>query len=149
MLASGREILELIPQRPPMVMIDTLLECEGTTTITELLIRNENVFLTDSGFSPSGMLEAMAQTAAVRTGWLLKSQTGAESKHVPIGVIGSIKNFKLHFQPAAGSKITTTVRVEYEVLQATVVKARTESGGLLAAEADLQIFLPESDNPSK
>ena len=145
MLASEKEILDLIPQRPPMVMIENLLRCDGKVTITNLNIREDNIFLNMTGFSASGLMETMAQTAAARTGWLLKRGSASDNKKAPIGVIGSIKNFRLYFQPAAGNVITTTVEVLYEIMQATIVNARVEVEGKLAAEAELQIFLTESD----
>jgi hypothetical protein len=90
----------------------------------------------------------MAQTVAARTGYLLKNQPDGSNKKVPIGVIGSIKNFRLFFQPAIGSAIVTTVNIEHEVLQAMVVKGIVEVDGELAAESDLQIFLTEEQSIS-
>jgi len=143
MLASGSELLALIPQRPPMVMIDRLVSCDGKTTVSQVLIDQENIFISEGRFTSSGLMEAMAQTAAARTGWLLKKQADPKNKKAPIGVIGSIKNFKLHFQPVAGNIMTTTVEVQYELLQATIVLAKVEVEGRLAAEAELKIFLTE------
>jgi predicted hotdog family 3-hydroxylacyl-ACP dehydratase len=144
MLSSGTAILDLLPQRPPMVMVENLLSCDEKTTVTSLTLHEDNIFLDNGLFSPSGMMESMAQTAAARTGWLVKSKSGSENKKVPVGVIGSIKNFRLHFQPSAGMVLTTTIEVQLELLQATMVKARVEAGGKLAAEAELQIFLTET-----
>jgi 3-hydroxymyristoyl/3-hydroxydecanoyl-(acyl carrier protein) dehydratase len=143
MLASGKKILELIPQRPPMVMVDELISCGGQTTVTQLLVKKDNIFLHNNKLSPAGLMESMAQTAATRTGWLLKNRTGNENKRAPIGVIGSIKNFRLHFQPVAGNVIKSTVEVQYEIMQATIVHAKVEVEGNMAAEAELQIFLTE------
>jgi 3-hydroxymyristoyl/3-hydroxydecanoyl-(acyl carrier protein) dehydratase len=145
MLASGKKILELIPQRPPMVMVDELLLCAGNNTVTTLNIREDNVFISGGTITSSGLMEAMAQTAAVRTGWLMKMQPDGENKKIPVGVIGSIKNFKLHFQPFAGTTITTTVEVLHEIMQATIVKAKVEADGKLAAEAEMQIFLTDTE----
>jgi 3-hydroxymyristoyl/3-hydroxydecanoyl-(acyl carrier protein) dehydratase len=92
------------------------------------------------------MIEAMAQTAAARTGYLLKKQPKSSNKKIPIGVIGSIKNFRMNFQPFIGSVIATTISIEHEVLRATVVKGKVEMDGKLAAESDMQIFLTE-DQP--
>lgn len=146
MLASGTDILELIPQRPPMVMVDELVMCENNRTVTRLKIREDNVLAGLDGFTFAGMMEAMAQTAAVRTGWILKKQPGGRNKKAPVGVIGSIKNFRLYFQPIAGSVITTSVTVQHEIMQATVALAKVEAEGRLAAEAELQIFLTETES---
>jgi len=146
MLFSENNITELIPQRPPMVMVDCLVSCDEKQVISGFTIQKDNIFTDSRGFTASGMMENMAQTAALRTGYLVKKKPEGENKKVPVGVIGSIKNFRLYFQPEAGSVILTTVNVEYEVLQATIVKAKVEVAGKLAAESDLQIFLTE-DQP--
>ena len=143
MLISEINILELIPQRPPMVMIDRLLSCNERQVISQLYIRPENLFLDSKGFSTSGLMETMAQTCAARTGYLLKNQPEGANKKPPVGVIGSIKNFRLYFQPQIGTTITTTIEIEHEVMQATVVKGKVEIDGKLAAESDLQIYLTE------
>jgi 3-hydroxymyristoyl/3-hydroxydecanoyl-(acyl carrier protein) dehydratase len=146
MLISKENILELIPQRPPMVMVDCLVSCDEKQVISQLTIRQDNLFLDNHGFTPAGMMEAMAQTAAARTGYLMKNREDGANKKVPVGVIGSIKNFRLYFQPGAGSVLVTTVNIEHEVLQATVVHGRIVVNGKLAAESDMQIFLTE-DQP--
>lgn len=146
MLVSEENILELIPQRYPMVMLDCLVSCNKKQVVSQLTIRQDNLFLNKHGLTSAGMMEAMAQTAAARTGFLMKNQPGGANKKIPVGVIGSIKNFRLNFQPLIGSVIVTTVSIEHEVLQATVVKGKVEMNGELAAESDLQIFLTE-DQP--
>lgn len=146
MLVSKENILELIPQRYPMVMLDSLVSCDEKQVVSQLTIRQDNLFLNRHGLTSAGMMEAMAQTAAARTGFLMKNQPGGANKKIPVGVIGSIKNFRLNFQPLIGSVIVTTISIEHEVLQATVVKGKVEMNGELAAESDLQIFLTE-DQP--
>ena len=143
MLVSEENILELIPQRPPMVMIDRLLSCDDKNAVTELVIRPDNLFLDQNGFTTPGIMENMAQTAAARTGYLLKNKTGSLNKKAPIGVIGSIKNFRLYVQPPVGTLIRTTVTIEHEVLMATVVKGKVEVNGTPVAECELQIYLTE------
>ena len=143
MLVSREEIQNLIPQRPPMVMIDCLVDCDEKYAVSMLEIREDNIFTGKNGFTPAGMLEAMAQTAAARTGYLLQNSGSEQNKKPPVGVIGSIKNFRLYFEPPVGSLITMTVEIEHEVLQATVISGRVETDGRLAAESELQIFLTE------
>ena len=41
---------ELIPQRPPFVMIDRLVSCDMVTTVTEFEVRKENVFVAEGRF---------------------------------------------------------------------------------------------------
>jgi predicted hotdog family 3-hydroxylacyl-ACP dehydratase len=141
MSISEENILELIPQRDPMVMIDKLLACDDTSAVSELTVRMDNIFLLRNRLTSGGMMEAIAQTAAARTGYLLKNQAETSEKEIPIGVIGSIKNFRMYFQPAVGSVLKTTITVEHEVLQATIIKGKIEFNNDLVAESDMQIFL--------
>ena len=144
MLVSEDKIQELIPQRSPMVMIGQLIACDEKVVVSRLQISQDNIFFDETGFTASGLMENMAQTAAARTGWLMRNQAGNEKKKIPVGVIGSIKNFRLYFQPTAGSVLITTIAIEHEVLMATIVKGKVEVDGKLAAEADMQIFLTEN-----
>jgi predicted hotdog family 3-hydroxylacyl-ACP dehydratase len=144
MLVSEDNILQLIPQRHPMVMIDCLVSCDDRQVVSQLTIRQDNIFLDKTGMTASGLMETMAQTAAARTGWLMKNKPGGENKTAPVGVIGSIKNFRLYFQPGRGAVLKTTVTIEHEVMQATIVKGKVECNGKLAAESDMQIFLTEN-----
>ncbi len=144
MLVSEDKILQLIPQRPPMVMIHELHSCDTKQVVSRFTVRKDNIFVDEKGLSASGLLENMAQTAAARIGWLMKNMPGGENNIPPVGVIGSIKNFKLYFRPEPGSVLETTVRIEHEVLQATIVKGKVEVNGILAAETEMQIFITEN-----
>ncbi len=148
MLVSKDNILDLIPQRYPMVMIDSLVSCDEKQVVSQFTIREDNIFINSMGLTASGLMENMAQTAAARTGYLLKNGKGESNKKVPVGVIGSIKNFRLYFTPSADSLLVTTITIEYEVMQATVVKGKAEVDGKLAAEGEMQIFLTE-DQPEQ
>jgi 3-hydroxymyristoyl/3-hydroxydecanoyl-(acyl carrier protein) dehydratase len=141
MLITEDEILDLLPQRPPMVMIDRLVSCDEKRVVSRLTINQDNIFVANNCFTAPGIIEAIAQTAAARTGYLLKNKPGGINKRPPVGVIGSIKNFKLSLFPETGSTIITTVDIEHEVMQATVVKGKIEVDGKIAAECILQIFL--------
>ena len=66
MLVSKDNILDLIPQRYPMVMIDSLVSYNEKQVVSQLTIREDNIFINSMGLTASGMMENMAQTAAAR-----------------------------------------------------------------------------------
>lgn len=148
MLVPEDKILALLPQRPPMVMVDGLVSCDEKITVSLFTIKKGNIFLNENGFTASGMMETIAQTSAARIGFLLNKNSDGVNKRPPVGVIGSIKNFRLYFQPVSGSVITTTIEVAHEVLQATIIKGKVEVNGTVAAECDMQIFLTEEQSGS-
>ena len=43
-IIQGDEVLELIPQRAPIVMIDKVYQSTESSTVTGLLIKDDNIF---------------------------------------------------------------------------------------------------------
>ena len=128
---------ELLPQRPPFVMIDKLLSCDTTSTSTKLEVRDDNVFVANGRLSASGLMENIAQTCAARIGFLNDS--------VKIGVIGAVSNFEIFRTPNIGETIVTTIEVLEEMFQITLVKAIIKSGDETLAQANMKISLLDID----
>lgn len=126
-----------IPQKPPMVMVDRLIEVSGSTTMTSFVIRPENPFCEGGMFREPGLIENMAQTAAAGVG----SKPGVAPGAPPLGFIGGLRNLKVHAFPKVGDEITTQVTVEHEVFDATVVQGTVFCHGQIMAECELKIFL--------
>lgn len=101
------EVLSLIPQRPPFVMIDNLLSCNDDDASTDLMVRSDNIFVDNGKLSATGLLENMAQTCAARLGWL----NTCSGKNVQIGVIGEVRNCKFFRLPNVGERLTTNIRI--------------------------------------
>lgn len=91
MLATGEEIFRLIPQRPPMVMVDALHEADAEGGETGLTVKEDNVFCIDSQLIEPGIIEHSAQSAAAFAGY--RYFLAGEEPH--IGLIGEIKSFRI------------------------------------------------------
>ena len=133
---------ELIPQRPPFVMIDRMLSFDMTVTVTQLEVRADNVFCKDGRLSAEGLMENIAQTCAARMGYinLNKSET------VKIGVIGAVSNFEIFRTPKVGELIITSIEVIEELFQITMVKAFVRCGDETIAQANMKIALMDIDS---
>ena len=94
-------------------------------------------------FSEEGLIENMAQSAALRTGWMSKIGAGETEFSPSIGVIGAIKNFMLYRNPAINTSITTEVEVITEIFNATMVQAKIMQDDELLAECELKIFIQD------
>jgi len=138
-IARGTGIYDYLPQRPPMVMIDTLISCIDKTTITSLQILPENIFVKDGFLAEPGIIENIAQTAAAGVGYMYR--TNPEGNEVPIGVIGAINDLKIYFLPKTGTEIRTEVSVLYQVLNASVITGRVFTDHKVVAECEMKIFL--------
>ena len=146
MLAGKEETIALRPQKPPMVMVDGLLSHDAQKTVSTLLIEADNIFLKGQLFTEAGLVENIAQTAALRTGWMARQTKGTgKASAPPVGVIGGIKDLRIHELPPAGTLLTTTVSILAEVMNATVVSGKVEAVGKTLAECEMKIFLQEQD----
>lgn len=144
MILEGDQILEIIPQRPPIVMVNKLIAIEENKTVTGLTIQPDNIFVMDGIFCEPGIIENIAQSAAVGVGYLCRSK----QEEVPTGFIGAIKNLVIHFLPEVYSELTTEVTVEYQVMDATLIRGCVFFQGKLVAECEMKIFLikPHAEN---
>lgn len=143
MLVSREEVQQYIPQRPPIVMVDGLLEHEGDMSVSALTIASDNIFVSDGHFQMPGMVENIAQTAALRMGYgyrLEATQADAAPAKPPVGFIGEVKNLKIHLLPPAGATIRTRIEVLHTIFTASVIRGEVLYDGQVAAECEMKIF---------
>src|SRR5574344_2961465 len=117
---SEINILELLPQQPPFIMVDKLLHFDEEKTVTQLTVRPDNLFYEDGRLTSSGLVENIAQTCASRIGYVNKYIL---KQSVKLGYIGAIRNLVIHRTPLLGEKLTTTIEVIEEIFKMTLVKA--------------------------
>ncbi|MCW3125531.1 MAG: hydroxymyristoyl-ACP dehydratase [Bacteroidetes bacterium] len=142
MLVTKENILRLIPQRPPIVMVDGLLEHSAEVSLSRLFIAEDNIFVTDGFFQMPGLVENIAQTAALRMGYdhMIHMDPNAEPAKPPVGFIGEVKNLKIHFLPPVGSTVNTKVELLHNIFTASVIKGYVMLDGNIAAECEMKIF---------
>lgn len=137
MLVKGNEIIELIPQRPPVVLVEKLIFADEIRSVSAFTVESSCIFEEDGFLSESGLLENIAQTAAVGLGYVYKK----ENKPVPIGYIASIKNFIVHGLPPVDSEIRTEVDRTNQVMDVSILTGKVFLNGRLLAECEMRIFL--------
>lgn len=137
MIAQGNEVLKLIPQRPPIVMVDKLISAAGKKTVSGLKITLDNIFVADNCLQEPGIIENIAQSAALGVGYLCQ----AKNEKIPIGFIGAVSNLKIFCLPKVNTEITTEIQVEYEVMEATLISSKVFNNDQLIAQAEMKIFL--------
>ena len=136
MLANREDILKFIPQRKPIVMVHRLASASDDAAVTEFDIEPENVFISDRQFAEPGMVENIAQTAAVHIGY----QCSQKNIPIPIGYIAAIKDLRVKGRPLVNSSITTSVKVVNKVLDITVVQGMITQGGETLCTCEMRIF---------
>ena len=136
-------ILDLIPQRAPIVMVDEFLGMEDNMSRTRFTIHKDNIFVDDDRLSECGLIEHIAQSAAARVGYIFS----AKNLPIPIGYIGSVNNFVVSSRPAVGDTVTTTIEIIQEVFSITLIEAHCYVDGVEIATCRMKIFL--EDNGAK
>ena len=143
------DVLTLLPQRPPFVMIDCLTHFDEVLTASRFSVRADNLFMEDGILNSCALVENIAQTCAARMGYI--NEYILKDK-VKLGFIGDIKHLQVTRPARLGEVLTTEVEVMQEVLQMTLVKAHVKVGEELIVTADMKIALTDieaSPDPSK
>lgn len=133
------DILELIPQRPPFVMVDRLLHFDRIVTTSEFTVREDNIFLEGDVLQPEGLVENIAQTCAARIGYV----NFMNKESVRLGFIGAVRNLSILKTPNAGDTIETTITVKEEIFQMTLVDAEIRLNGNVIVNAEMKIALSD------
>lgn len=138
---SQLQITQLIPQRPPFVMVDKVLSCDLTDAVTELYVSEDNIFLDDMKLSPAGIIENMAQSCAARMGCINLMNNDS----VKIGFIGDIRNCEIIRQPIFNETITTYVHIVVDVMQLTLAEVTAKVGDEIVATARIKVGLIDKE----
>ena len=135
------DVLTLLPQRPPFVMIDRLIHFDEVVTTTQLEVRPDNLFMEADGLlNNCALVENIAQTCAARMGYINQY---IYKERVRLGFIGSIKNLQVLRPAREGEVLTTSIEVVQEVLQLTLVNATVKVGDETIVTAEMKIALSD------
>lgn len=130
------DITSLIPQRPPILMVDRFSYEDDSLCHSELTLKEDNMFLHNGSMVPEGLLEHIAQTAAAHIGYSRK-MAGEE---VNLGFIGDIKRCTMGKRmPTVGQTVMTTMRVVSQVGNITMVSAESTSDGETLIECRMKL----------
>lgn len=136
-IIHGEGILGLIPQRPPIVMVDSFFGIEENCSYSGLTVTPDNIFCEAGKLQEPGIIEHIAQSAAARIGFIY-TQQGAQ---IPLGFIGSVDKLRIYDLPEVGMKLFTEITVVQEVFDITLIAAQVKADEKLIAECRMKIFI--------
>ena len=128
---------QLIPQKFPFVMVDKLLSFSENEIIAGFTIYSENIFVDGLVFQESGIIEHMAQSVALYTGY----QFYLKQEPAPTGYIGAIKSVEILKLPKVGEHIETTVSILQEFMGVTLVDISSKVNNEVIAFAQMKTVL--------
>lgn len=134
-------ILDLLPQRPPFIMVDRLVFFDQIKTVTEFMVQSENLAFNEGKLTSAGLIENIAQTCALRMGYLNR----INNQSIKIGFIGAIRNLRIYRTPEADELLVTFIEVKEEVFQMLLVDATITSGDEILVKAEMKIAVSNID----
>ncbi len=136
-IPTNISIIGLIPQKYPFVMVDKLLHYSEKAVVSGLTVTADNIFTKDNYFTEPGLIEHMAQTVALHTGY----QYFLLHKPAPTGYIGSIKSVEILKLPKLNDQLITTVSVLHEIMGVTLVTIEATLSGEIIATSEMKTVI--------
>ena len=130
-------IEDLIPQKPPFVMVDKLLNFSEASTTTVFSVKADNIFTEHGLFKEPGLVENIAQTAAARAGYISKT----ENKPVQVGYIGAVNDLQIFSLPQTGDQLVTEITIENQIFDVTLITGKIVCNNKTIAQCRMKIFI--------
>ncbi|MDA6069296.1 hypothetical protein NJT12_06655 [Flavobacterium sp. AC] len=117
LLLEKEAVENLLPQKFPFVMVDQMYSYTETSLVSGFKIQNDTFFFDNDTFLEAGLIEHMAQSVALHTGY----QFFLKNEIAPTGYIGSIKEIVIKKLPKINDTIQSTVTILQEFAGITLV----------------------------
>jgi predicted hotdog family 3-hydroxylacyl-ACP dehydratase len=131
-------ILDLIPQRSPMVLVDKIISSNSEETLSTFAIKENHLLVENACLSAYGLIENMAQTAAAANGIANRLLDENPKK----GFIGAIKDLIINELPGVNTSIFTRTKLLNQILNVHIIKAEVrDSEDRRLAHCEMKIFL--------
>lgn len=113
---------QLIPQKHPFKMVNLIFDYSDTHINTGFETNKAIYFTHQNEFLESGLIEHMAQSVALHTGY----KYFLLNLPAPTGYIGSIKNITINRLPKINEVIKTNVKIIQEFGDITLVEIESK-----------------------
>ena len=133
------EVLNIIPQKPVRDIPSRIARFSRVASISKLTLNKQNIFCKNGFFQEPGLIENIAQTAALRAGYIANQNNLDPS----IGFIGAAKRLKIFELPKYTDVIHTKITVLNQLMNASIIKGEVYVGSKTMAEGEMTIFIKE------
>ncbi|MFH6992775.1 hypothetical protein [Flavobacterium sp. FlaQc-48] len=137
LLLEKEAVENLLPQKFPFVMVDKMYSFTETSLVSGFKIQNDNIFFDNNTFLEAGLIEHMAQSVALHTGY----QFFLKNEIAPTGYIGSIKEIAIKKLPEINDTIQSTVTILQEFAGITLVDIVTTLNNEEIAKGQMKTVL--------
>ena len=151
-------MLDLLPQRPPFIMIDKLVHCDSTSSKAIFTVREDNLFCNNGMMEETGLIENIAQTCAASAsfkqfleyngsetsdGAVSEQNNSDMSDKVKIGVIVMIHSLEMKRRPLAGEVLETSVTIESTFFPTTMIWSEVHIGDETIATCKMKLLMTD------
>ncbi len=138
---SGQDLINLIPQKPPFVLISSLQQISETHAITTFIFSDDHPLSNHGKLTVAGLMENIAQTAAAKMGY----ECDLLGKKIPIGFIGDVRDFAFTQLPLVGEEIETEIVITNQIFDVSIISGSVKLNGTEIAHGKMKIFVePEN-----
>jgi predicted hotdog family 3-hydroxylacyl-ACP dehydratase len=137
---SWPSLHELVPHRPPMLLLDEVLAFDGATATCAVTVRADSMFA-ENGRVPSWVaLEYCAQCVAAFAGL----RAGKEGGRPRLGLLVAARDLTLETDFfAAGDRLLVDARLVFGELRVGRFECEVRRDGAVVAKASLSVYQPE------
>ncbi len=129
------DVCKYIPQRPPIVMIDSFFGIEENRSQSGLTIKSDNILVDGDTLADGGIVEHIAQSGAMHIGY----EHISKGEKVPLGFIGAVNKLSISRLPHVGETLRTTIVMEAQVFDVTLVGATVCVGEEVIATCKMKV----------
>jgi predicted hotdog family 3-hydroxylacyl-ACP dehydratase len=130
----------LLPQQPPMILLDEVLRYDEASLVASVTIREATLFRAIEGVPAHIGLEYMAQACGAHAGAVALDA----GETVEIGFLLGTRNYRRHVAWfRLGDRLEVAVTAAYSDGEMAAFECRIEIAGALAAAAQLSLYRPK------
>lgn len=126
----------LVPHRPPMLLVEVLLKRSGDHAQGQAIIPESGICFGSDRLLPEFFIELIAQTSAMANGYDCLI-TGSNTRD---GMLVGVDSFKIHFLGTPGAKLTIDIDKKFEFGSITLIQGKVFEGDMLLAEGDIKVW---------
>ncbi len=138
---SGQKLVNLIPQKPPFVLVSTLQQVSNAHAVTTFVFDQKHPLCSEGKLTVAGLMENIAQTAAAKMGY----ECSLLGKKIPIGFIGDVRDFSFTKLPVVGEEIETEIIITNQIFDVSIITGSVKLNGEEIANCKMKIFVEPED----
>ncbi|MDF1614732.1 ACP dehydratase [Desulfurivibrio dismutans] len=136
-LTLPRPALELVPQRPPMLLVDELLEWRPGRALARAVVPAAGIWYDpETGVPTEYWIELVAQAMAAANGYDAMQAGAAPGSGMLVGV----DSFRLYQVPRPGATVLVELKKTFEFGAVKIIKGWVRSAEADLAEVEIKVW---------